>query len=107
MKEQLALALTCVWSLLGLASLAVVGLPLLVPEALWVGRTPACTGCFLCGATRAFAAIARGDLASATEIHALAVPLYALLWANGLAALALAVRRCLVPAAGSVCELAW
>lgn len=42
--------------------------------------------CWLCGMTGAFAAIARGDFSLAIQLHAASIPLFGIMFGNGLVA---------------------
>lgn len=85
-------AIQAVWLILSAASTVALAAALVLPEAwvLAIGgilQTPHADPCPLCGMTRAFLAIARGQFVEAAAANAAALPLAAGLGANALLAL--------------------
>ena len=100
MDHQARRALIAAWLVASVVLLFALIAPYLVPEqtlfaASEVFAVPHRHGetCALCGMTRAFAAIARGDFAAALIYNRGAVALYGALLANPLAVAAFLLRR--------------
>jgi len=90
-------ALLYAWLIASVPATAAVAAPFVVPADVAVRVVPACDAkrrgevCSACGMTQAFYAIARGDLNEARAENTGAVPLFAGLGVNGLAAGAVGV----------------
>jgi len=99
-RGQTIQAFTAAWLILSAVGLLALLAALLLPEGVLLSVGEALRSeahgpdpCVLCGMTRAFAAMARGDLTRAVEIHRGSVPLAGILFANAvLAGLHVATR---------------
>ena len=98
--NEVAFAVKSAWLIVSAVVLAALAMPFVFPEA-YILRTSGAfqlpheetERCLLCGMTRAFLAISRGDLSAAIEANRWSIELYALLWVNELfAAVALALK---------------
>lgn len=92
------------WALACLAPLAALALAATIafsPEALASGApwsslglaAPGCTGCWLCGMSRAFAALGHGQLAVAVQYNPLVLVAWPLAWAVALGGVTFLVRN--------------
>jgi hypothetical protein len=97
----LRIGLATVWGVLGLIAASAIALTLWVPAETWEqGEGPIwtrlsaapCSGCVLCGMTRAFACLGRLELDRAATYHAWALPAWLLALGLALAGPWLAVR---------------
>ena len=93
-------ALLPVWLVTAAVGVSTVVAPLLVPEAILLQASAALQApdhvpgsCALCGMTRAFLAIARGDFGAAADFNRGAIPLAGVFLANAAAAATFALRR--------------
>ena len=89
MGAQLRVALVAVWLILSFVALAPLAAPFVLSEEslLAAGRRLQAAPhmeerCVLCGMTRAFAAVARGDFGRARTLNGWALPLYGTLVGN-------------------------
>ena len=97
-RSQVASALLIVWIILSAVALLILALPfLLSPAALFAlaGRLVMLhdTPCIMCGMTRSFILIARGDFAQAQASNGLALPLFGFLLVNELLVVAAIANR--------------
>lgn len=99
-REQLRKALWIDWLVVSGVILFVLLAPLALPARTLFALTPVCewkakynAECCLCGMTRSFIDISRGDFARATERNRGSVPLYAALLANECLAAWFILRR--------------
>lgn len=89
MAQEVRVALTSTWLLVSAALLSVLMAPHLLSESTILSVSGALASphhgqepCLLCGMTRAFMAISRGNLAEAVTFHRWSVALYGTLLAN-------------------------
>jgi Protein of unknown function (DUF2752) len=97
-RSQAASALLIVWIILSAGALLILMLPFLLPPApllALAGRLAIRhdTPCIMCGMTRSFILIARGDLAQAQASNGLALPLFGFLLVNELLVAAAVASR--------------
>jgi hypothetical protein len=93
-------ALYLAWIAVSVILVATVVAPVVLPSDTIYRLAPLCEArarwgraCVLCGSTRAFVAIAHGDLATATDLNAASIPLYSGFALNGVLAFAVILRR--------------
>lgn len=92
MRDQLRTAIVAVWLILSLVGLGVIAAPFLLSEEALLGLGQGLQAphdaerCGLCGMTRAFSAISRGEFERARTLNGRAAALFGALAGNVLAA---------------------
>jgi hypothetical protein len=93
MTQEIRLAITSAWLIISAMLLTMFAAPHLMSESTLLSASGAFQlshheqePCLLCGMTRAFIAISRGNLAEAVSFNGLSVALYGVLLANELSA---------------------
>jgi len=100
MLEQLRHVCLLAWLTFSAVTAPLLAAPFLLPEQTTLALAGACRTrvraehrCPVCGMTRAFLALAHGDLQGAARSNRAAVPLFAILLANGAGACLTILRR--------------
>lgn len=102
MTADFKAALRLVWLAVALVTGAAAAAPFVVPEPILARAVPVCESkrlygreCWMCGTTRGFISMGRGDWGGAAQSNRIAIPLFIVFSANAGAAIAYLIQRAL------------